>query len=62
MSPKKKKEDASLNQARFLKKINFFQDFDDNELKQLISVSRWLKVVPGTLIIKEDATERVLYI
>ncbi|MBW1791182.1 MAG: cyclic nucleotide-binding domain-containing protein, partial [Deltaproteobacteria bacterium] len=62
MAPKKKKEDASLSQARFLKKINFFQDFDDNELKQLISVSRWLKVVPGTLIIKEDATERVLYI
>lgn len=62
MSSKKKKEDTSLNQARFLKKINFFQDFDDNELKQLISVSRWLKVVPGTLIIKEDATERVLYI
>jgi putative nucleotidyltransferase with HDIG domain len=62
MAPKKKKEDASLNQSRFLKKIAFFQDFDDNELNQLLSVSRWLKVVPGTLIIKEDASEKVLYI
>nr|MBC8316294.1 HDOD domain-containing protein [Candidatus Desulfobia pelagia] len=62
MPQKKKTEDISLNQARFLKKIDFFQDFDDNELKQLLSVSRWLKVVPGTRIIKEDATERVLYI
>lgn len=62
MAPKKKTEDADLSQARFLKKIVFFQDFDDNELKQLLSVSRWLKVVPGTLIIKEDTTEKVLYI
>lgn len=62
MPKKKNNEDGSLNQARFLKKIDFFQDFDDSELKQLLSVSRWLKVVPGTRIIKEDATERVLYI
>lgn len=62
MPQQKKKEDIGINQARFLKKIDFFQDFDDNDLKQLLSVSRWLKVEPGTLIIKEDATEKVLYI
>lgn len=46
----------------FLKKIDFFTSFDDHELKQLLSLSRWLKVPPNTLIIKENTTDRVLYI
>lgn len=46
----------------FLKKISFFATFDDHELKQLLGLSRWLKVPAGTLIIKEGSTDRVLYI
>jgi putative nucleotidyltransferase with HDIG domain len=46
----------------FLKKLAFFTPFDDHELKQLLSLSRWLKVPPLTHIIKEDTTDRVLYI
>lgn len=46
----------------FLKKIAFFSPFDDHELKQLLSLSRWLKVPPNTHIIKENTTDRVLYI
>ncbi|MBU0680880.1 MAG: HDOD domain-containing protein [Proteobacteria bacterium] len=46
----------------FLKKIAFFTPFDDHELKQLLSLSRWLKVPPFTHIIKENTTDRVLYI
>jgi len=29
MTQQNKKEDITANQARFLKKIDFFQDFDD---------------------------------
>lgn len=46
----------------FLKKISFFAPFDDHELKQLLALSRWLKVPANTLIIKENTTDRVLYI
>ncbi len=46
----------------FLKKIAFFAPFDDHELKQLLSLSRWLKVPSYTHIIKENTTDRVLYI
>lgn len=49
-------------QINFLKKIEFFDDFDDHELKQFLSVSRWLKVGKGTHIIKENTRERALYI
>ncbi len=56
---KKKQPDQRLV---FLKKIAFFTTFDDHELKQLLSLSRWLKVPPNTLVIKEGTTDRVLYI
>ncbi len=46
----------------FLKKLAFFAPFDDHELKQLLSLSRWLKVPPNTHIIKENTTDRLLYI
>ncbi|MDR9500962.1 MAG: HDOD domain-containing protein [Desulfurivibrionaceae bacterium] len=46
----------------FLKKIAFFAPFNDHELKQLLALSRWLKVPPATHIIKENTTDRVLYI
>ncbi len=49
-------------QVNFLKKIVFFQDFDDHELKQLLAVSRWLKVPADTLIIKENTFEKIFYI
>ena len=62
MKPKQESNAAFDQQVNFLKKISFFQDFDDHELKQLLAVSRWLKVPPGTLIIKEDTMEKVFYI
>ncbi len=60
----KKKESSTAidHQVQFLKKISFFRDFGDHELRQLLSVSRWLKVPPGTLIIKEESLEKVFYI
>ncbi len=61
-----KKRDAApqKNDPRvsFLQKISFFATFDDHELRQLLGVSRWLKVPTGTQIIKEGSTDRVLYI
>ncbi len=62
MKQKKNPETAAKQQIHFLKKISFFQDFDDHELKQLLSVSRWLKAQPGALLIKEDSLEKVFYI
>lgn len=49
-------------QIAFLKKIAFFADFDDHELKQFLAVSRWIKVPSDTLVIREDSRERVFYI
>lgn len=62
MKQEREKQGASAQQVKFLKKIAFFQDFDDHELKQLLNVSRWLKVPQGTLVIKEDTMEKVFYI
>ncbi|MCK5436363.1 MAG: hypothetical protein KAI90_00040, partial [Desulfobulbaceae bacterium] len=49
-------------QISLLKRIAFFNDFDDHELRQFLSVSKWLKVPEKTLIIKEDTVERIFYI
>jgi HD-like signal output (HDOD) protein/CRP-like cAMP-binding protein len=49
-------------QINFLKKIDFFDGFDDHELRQFIAVSKWLKVPKDKHIIKEDTMERVFYI
>lgn len=62
MKERQESNTAFDQQVNFLKKIPFFQDFDDHELKQLLAVSRWLKVPAGTLIIKEDTLEKVFYI
>lgn len=49
-------------QIDFLKKVSFFHGFADHELKQFLQVSKWLRVPPNTVIIKEDTTERAFYI
>lgn len=49
-------------QIAFLKKIEFFENFDDHELRQFLAVTKWLKVAADTLIIKENTMERVFYI
>lgn len=49
-------------QLAFLQKIAFFYDYDDNELKQFLGVSKWLKVPKSTLVIKQDTTDRAFYI
>ncbi len=62
MKQKQDKKAIFEQQVNFLRKIAFFNDFDDHELKQLLTVSRWLKVPQGTLIIKEETMEKVFYI
>lgn len=59
---KDKKEIDLDQQVEFLKKISFFQGFDDHELRQFMAVSKWLKVRKGALIIKEETTEKAFYI
>ena len=49
-------------QISFLKKIDFFENFDDHELRQFLAVTKWLKVATNTLIIKENTMERVFYV
>jgi len=49
-------------QITFLKKIDFFENFDDHELRQFLAVTKWLKVATDTLIIKENTMERVFYV
>lgn len=62
MPAAKEKEISREQQITFLKKISFFNDFDDHELRQFLSVSRWLKVPNNTQIIREQTSERVFYI
>ncbi len=62
MSRKAENEIGVSQQIDFLKKINFFHDFDESELRQFLAVSKWLKVPKGTLIIKENTTEKAFYI
>ncbi|MFA7381927.1 MAG: HDOD domain-containing protein [Desulfurivibrionaceae bacterium] len=61
-SGKKHKEIESDEQIEFLKKVSFFHGFDDQELRQFLQVSKWLRVGPNTVIIKENTTERAFYI
>ena len=49
-------------QIKFLQKIDFFEGFDDHELRQFLAVTKWLKVPKQKQIIKEDTMERVFYI
>ena len=63
MAPGKKHKEIDLDeQIEFLKKVSFFHGFDDHELKQFLQVSKWLRVPPHTVIIKENTTERAFYI
>ncbi|MBU1403939.1 MAG: HDOD domain-containing protein [Proteobacteria bacterium] len=63
MAPGKKSKEIDLDeQIEFLKKVSFFHGFDDHELKQFLLVSKWLRVPPDTVIIKEGTTERAFYI
>ncbi len=49
-------------QINFLQRIDFFENFDDHELRQLLEVTKWLKVQKGEFIIKENTRERAFYI
>jgi putative nucleotidyltransferase with HDIG domain len=58
-----KNDGLEINQKiKFLKKIDFFENFDNHELRQLLDVTKWLKVRKGEYIIKENTMERVFYI
>ncbi|OGR04378.1 MAG: hypothetical protein A2520_00945 [Deltaproteobacteria bacterium RIFOXYD12_FULL_53_23] len=61
-SGKKPKEIDLEERIGFLRKISFFQGFDDHELRQFLQVSKWLRVPPNMAIIKENTTERAFYI
>jgi HD-like signal output (HDOD) protein/CRP-like cAMP-binding protein len=61
-SAQKNKELDLDQQVDFLKKIIFFDGFDDHELKQFLQVSKWLRVPKDTYIIKEGTTEQAFYI
>jgi HD-like signal output (HDOD) protein/CRP-like cAMP-binding protein len=58
----KPKEIDLDEQVEFLKKVTFFQGFDDHELRQFLQVSKWLRVAANTVIIKEETTELAFYI
>jgi len=58
----RQKETDLDDRIGFLKKVGFFDGFDDNELRQFLQVSKWLRVHAGTQIIKENAIERAFYI
>ncbi|HIJ79266.1 MAG: HDOD domain-containing protein [Desulfobulbaceae bacterium] len=63
MGPAQKSKELDLDQqVDFLKKIVFFNGFDDHELKQFLQVSKWLRVPKDTFIIKEGTTEQAFYI
>ncbi len=49
-------------QINFLKGIDFFNNFDNHELRQLLEACKILRVKAGQYIIKEDSMERVFYI
>lgn len=56
-------KDIDIEQRiNFLKRINFFNDFDDHELRQFLGVSKWLRLTKDTVIIRENTVERVFYI
>ncbi|PIP43314.1 MAG: hypothetical protein COX17_07730, partial [Deltaproteobacteria bacterium CG23_combo_of_CG06-09_8_20_14_all_60_8] len=61
MTGKGREIDAE-QQVNFLRKLDFFHDFDDHELRQLLAVTTWLKLPGNTQVIQEGALERVFYI
>ncbi len=53
---------AITQKINFLKKIEFFANFDDHELRQLLEVTKWLMVRKDEYIIRENTMERAFYI
>ena len=53
---------AGRHPAEYLRKLAFFHDFDDHELRQFLAVGKWFRVPAGGAIIKEGTTERAFYI
>ncbi|MEW6595387.1 MAG: HDOD domain-containing protein [Thermodesulfobacteriota bacterium] len=49
-------------QIGFLRRLHFFADFDDHELKQFLAVSKWLRVPKGALVVRQGTMERAFYI
>lgn len=49
-------------QIGFLRRLHFFADFDDHELKQFLAVSKWLRVPKGAHVVREGTMERAFYI
>lgn len=49
-------------QIVFLRRLHFFADFDDHELKQFLAVSKWLRVPKGAFVVREGTMERAFYI
>ncbi len=62
MAHGKSREITREQQIAFLRKIDFFHDFSDDEINRFLDVSRWLKVPANTLVIREKSRERVFYI
>ena len=58
----KSREISREQQIAFLRKIDFFHDFSDEEIERFLAVSRWLKVPANTLVIREKSRERIFYI
>ena len=56
------REISSEEQVRFLKKIEFFHDFEEHELLQLLEVTTWLRFAENKHVIREGALERAFYI
>ncbi len=58
----KGKDISQDQQVNFLRKIDFFHDFDNHELRQLLAVTNWLKLPENSLVIEEGAFEQLFYI
>lgn len=49
-------------QVNFLKRIYFFNDFDDHELRQFLSLSKWMIFSEKTLVIEENSVGKGFFI
>lgn len=58
----KSRENKRQHPTDHLKRLAFFHDFDDHELRQLLAVGKWFRISPDDLIIEEGTTERAFYI
>ncbi|HKK15271.1 MAG TPA: cyclic nucleotide-binding domain-containing protein, partial [Gammaproteobacteria bacterium] len=61
----KKQEDAIMDKKSikaFLKEIELFFDFDDNEIDQIISLVEVIRYEAGSLLYETNAPRRYIYI